>query len=208
MNDFNDWCKRSFLNINVSKTKELIIDFRKQSPSLPLTIINGQPIEIVKEYKYLGTIIDSKLCFESHTDAVCAKAQQRMYFYRRLRNFNIDHTLMRMFYFCFIESVLTFCFICWFGSLSTKNKKRLESIVRTCSKIAGTNFSPLSLSYSKRVAKKAQSIAADSSHPLCCQFKLLPSGRRYSMPRCRSNRFKNSFIPTSVSILNTLSELF
>jgi len=134
--------------------KELIIDFRKQRPCLPLTIIDGQPIEVVQEYKYLGTTIDSKLCFDSHIDAVCAKAQQRMYFLRRLRNFNIDCTLMKMFYSCFLESVLTFCFICWFGSLSARNKNRLESIVRTCSKIVGINFPPLSHIYSNRVATK------------------------------------------------------
>jgi len=131
-------------------------------------------------------------------------------FLRRLRNFNIDPTLMKMFYSCFLESVLTFFFfICWFGSLSAKNKKRLESIVRTCSKIAGINFPSLSHIYSNRVAKKATvAIAADHSHPLSCQFKLLPSGRRYSMPKCRSNRYRNSFIPTSILILNKLTELF
>ncbi|KAG5278269.1 hypothetical protein AALO_G00097090, partial [Alosa alosa] len=75
---------------------------------------------------------------------------------------------MRMFYSCFIESVLTFCFICWFGSLSIKNKNRLQSIVRKCSKIAGINFPTLSHTYSNRGAKKAQSIAADPSHPLSC----------------------------------------
>ena len=197
-----------FYNINVSKTKELVIDFRKQCPPLPPTTIDGQLVETVEEYKYLGTIIDNKLCFNSQTDAVCAKAHQRLYFYRKLRNFNIDPTFMRMFYSCFIESVLTFCFICWFGSLSTKNKNRLQNTVKTCSKIAGINFPTLTHIYSVRVAKKAKSIAADPSHPLSCQFKLLPSGRRYSMPRCRSNRLRNSFIPTAISILNNLPELF
>ena len=62
-----------------------------------------------------------------------------MYFYQKLRSFNVDTTFMRMFYSFFIESVLTFTFICWFGSLTLKNRYRLEGIVKVCSKIAGTS---------------------------------------------------------------------
>ncbi len=117
LEDFIVWCKRSFLNINISKTKEMIIDFRRKSPSVPPSLIDGQAVEVVHQYKYLGTIIDDELTFDANTDAVCAKAHQRMYFYRKLRNFNVDSRFMKIFYSSFIESVLTFSFICWFGSL-------------------------------------------------------------------------------------------
>ena len=46
--DFIEWCKRSFLEINVSKTKEMSIDFRKQPPSIRPSIINGQAVDTVK----------------------------------------------------------------------------------------------------------------------------------------------------------------
>lgn len=174
---------------------------RRPPPILP-SVINGQAVEVVQQYKYLGTIIDDKLTFEPNTDAVCAKAHQRMYFYRKLRSFNVDPTFMRMFYSCFIESVLTFSFIVWFGSLTLKNRNRLVGIVKMCSKIAGINLMDLSQLYKGRATKKAQSILADPSHPLFSEFRLLPSGRRYILPRCRTNRFKNSFVPAAIGLLN------
>lgn len=39
---------------------------------------------------------------------MCKKAHQSMCFYRKLYNFNVDSTLIKMFSSCFIESVLTF----------------------------------------------------------------------------------------------------
>ena len=44
----------------MSKTKELIFDFRRsQCPVQPVTI-GTDTVEIVNEYKYLGTIIDNQ----------------------------------------------------------------------------------------------------------------------------------------------------
>ena len=57
------WCKKKYLDLNVGKTKELIIDFRKKNSVIPDLFIDGAKVERVSEYKYLGTIIDDKLNF-------------------------------------------------------------------------------------------------------------------------------------------------
>lgn len=62
--DFTDWCESSFLDINVSKTKDMIIDFRKNKNVISPVFINDQAVEVVEEYKYLGTIIDNRLSFD------------------------------------------------------------------------------------------------------------------------------------------------
>ena len=80
LEDFISWCKRSFLNINVSKTKEIIIDFRRKSSPAPPALISDQAVVVVHQYKYLGTIIDDQLTFDANTDAACAMAHQRMFF--------------------------------------------------------------------------------------------------------------------------------
>ncbi len=66
VDEFAEWCKRSLLDVNVGKTKEMIIDFQ-QSATLPV-YIHGQATEAVQKYKYLGAIIDKKLPFEANTD--------------------------------------------------------------------------------------------------------------------------------------------
>ena len=54
---------------------KMSIDFRNNS-----TVVNNQAVEFVQKYKHLGAIIDNRLTFEPHVDAVCGKVHQRMYF--------------------------------------------------------------------------------------------------------------------------------
>lgn len=110
--------------------------------------------------------------------------------------------VMKSFYSCFIESILTFSFICWYGSLSLRNKNRLQGIVRVCSKIAGISLNDLTALYQLRTLSKVRSILGDQSHPLAGEFLLLPSGRRYILPKCRTNRLKHSFFPAAIALLN------
>ena len=55
------WCNDNHLLLNVSKTKEIVVDFRRDPPPPRPLVINGEEIDIVGEYKYLGSIIDCKL---------------------------------------------------------------------------------------------------------------------------------------------------
>ena len=38
---FTTWCKDNFFDLNMTKTKELLIDFRKQPPAVSLITIDG-----------------------------------------------------------------------------------------------------------------------------------------------------------------------
>lgn len=94
--EFTDWCSSSFMSINVAKTKEMLIDFRKVVPGTPSLVIEDQVVGRVHNYKYLGTNVDDKLTFNDHVDSICSKAHQRMYFLRKLRNFNVDSTFFNL----------------------------------------------------------------------------------------------------------------
>ncbi|XP_073696141.1 uncharacterized protein [Garra rufa] len=75
LDSFIEWCEKSFLQLNVAKTKDMRFDFRRKPPALPCSIINGSVVETVSQYKYLGTILDDKLTFEANTDRICKKWQ-------------------------------------------------------------------------------------------------------------------------------------
>lgn len=51
LDDFISWCDMSNLKLNILKTKEMCIDFRKES-SVSVTNIKGESIQSVDEYKY------------------------------------------------------------------------------------------------------------------------------------------------------------
>ena len=119
---------------------------------------------------------------------------------------------MQMFYRCFIESVLTFYFLSWYGSLNVKNKNVLERVVKVCGKVYGLNQNSLNVLYESCALKKGRMIVNECKHILSEKFNLLPSGRRYRVPKTRTLRLKNSFIPRAITICNsssrTLYQLF
>lgn len=56
INNFVDWCERNHLLLNITKTKELVVDFRRgrgKTPPTPITI-RGTEVEMVSNHRYLG----------------------------------------------------------------------------------------------------------------------------------------------------------
>lgn len=98
--------------------------------------INGEAVEIVDTYK----CVDSNLKFDKNTEAIATKSQQRIYWLRKLTSFNISEPMLCVSYRSFIESLLSFSFLCWFHRLSVKNKKSWNSIPKTCSRIIGVQI--------------------------------------------------------------------
>ena len=202
VDDFVSWCEEAFLQLNVTKTKDMCIDFRRSEPAHQSTVINGQIVDLVTTYKYLGSIIDNRLKFDVNTEMLCKKGQQRLFCLRKLAKFQVDKSLMILFYRAFIESVISFAVICWYGNLGIVQKNSLNGIVKAAGKIVGVKFRCLSHIYDEQVLKKASSIRGDSSHPLKGEYKLLPSGQWLEAPATKNNRYKFSFIPTSIRAIN------
>ena len=55
------WCLENNLSLNVNKTKEIIVDFRKQQRVHPPNHIDGTTVEKVESFKFLGIHITDKL---------------------------------------------------------------------------------------------------------------------------------------------------
>ena len=59
--NFVNWCDKNYLYLNVSKTIEVCIDFRKNQRCPKPVYIKGEAVERVETYKYLVVVFDSKL---------------------------------------------------------------------------------------------------------------------------------------------------
>ena len=150
----------------------------------------------------MGTVFDSQLKFSDNTDSIVKRANQRIRLLRKLNSFDISRSILCAFYQTFIESILTFSFICWFGGLSVKDKKCLNDIIKVCSKITGVQLKDLSSLWKTRVVQKADSILSHPDHVLGREFVIMPSGRWYYVPVRKTNRYANSFIPSAIRLLN------
>ncbi|KAK3528539.1 hypothetical protein QTP70_001743, partial [Hemibagrus guttatus] len=55
-------------------------------------------VPTVASFRFLGTTISQDLKWDTHIDATIKKAQQRLYFLRQLRKFNLPQELLIHFY--------------------------------------------------------------------------------------------------------------
>ncbi len=79
------WCQENHLSLNIDKTKELVVDYRRQSREHTPITIDKTPVERVNRFKFLGVHITEDLTWSAHTDAVLKKTHQRLFFLRCLR---------------------------------------------------------------------------------------------------------------------------
>ncbi len=197
------WCQENHLSLNIDKTKELVVDYRRQSREHTPITIDKTPVERVTSFKFLGVHITEDLTWSAHTDAVLKKAHQRLFFLRRLRKFGTSPRILRSFYTCTVESILTGCITAWFGNSTAGNRRALQRVVRTARHIVGGELPSLQDIYTRRCTRKARRIIKDSSHPSHRLLSLLPSGRRFRSIRSRTSRLRDSFFPQAIRLMNS-----
>ncbi|KAK2920745.1 hypothetical protein Q8A73_000230 [Channa argus] len=197
------WCGLNNLELNTLKTVEMIVDFRRTPPALPPLTIMDSTVTAVESFRFLGTTISQDLKWDIHIDSIVKKAQQRLYFLRQLKKFNLPQELLKQFYSVIIESILCTAISVWFSSATQSDLRRLRRVVRTAERIIGIALPSLQELYLSRVRKKAKKITLDPSHPAHSLFELLPSGRRYRALSTRTTRHRNSFFPQAITLMNT-----
>lgn len=196
------WCQNNNLQLNTSKTQELIVDFSRSPTYKTSILISTQPITITDSFKFLGTYISSTLKWRQHSHQIYKKANKRLFFLRQLKKFRVRPNILLQFYTAIIQSILTSSIIVWYGNLDNHSRKKLQCIIDKSSKIIGHTLPPIDTLYQKRIIQRAKKITLDPSHPAYHLFTRMPSGRRYRSLPTKSVRLKNSFFPTAVRSLN------
>ncbi len=138
-----------------------------------------------------------------NTNLIISKAQKRLCLLRKLESFDVDKSILLMVYRSFIETVLIFAMICWYYGLNVKSRSRLQSIINLGSKITGSVQLGLSALCERNVLRKFLTIVDDTAHVLHLEFELLPSGRRYKVPKGRTVKASRSFVSNTVMSANT-----
>ena len=77
--DLAGWCQNNNLSLNIIKTKEMIVDYRKRRTEHAPILIDGAIVEQVESFKFLGVHINNKLEWSKHTQTVMKRAQQSLF---------------------------------------------------------------------------------------------------------------------------------
>ncbi|TWW67331.1 hypothetical protein D4764_02G0003720 [Takifugu flavidus] len=146
--------------LNVTKTKEMVVDFSKsKSPPSPVCI-SGKEVEIVPSYRFLGVQLDNKLEWSTNTNAVYKKAMSRLYFLGRLRSFSC-------------------------AGVQAKDANRLK-LIKKAGSVVGCNLANLDEVVRDRMMLKFRTIMKNPSHTLHKTVDKLRSSfsNRLLQPRC------------------------
>ena len=168
------WSDVNNLELNISKTKEMIIDFRRNATTSVPLILEDDMVKTVEHFKFLSLTISNTLRWDENTKLITKTAQQRMYFLRQLKKFGINRDILTQFYRAVIESVLTFSITVWYGSTTQAEKNSLDRVIRTASQIIGRQLPSLESIYAARTVQKTKHILADQQHPANQLFHSLP----------------------------------
>ena len=73
------WCKDNNLSLNLIKTMEMIVDYRKGRTEQAHILFNGALVEQVESFKFLGVHITNKRSWSKHTKTVVMRARQSLF---------------------------------------------------------------------------------------------------------------------------------
>ncbi|KAI4890783.1 hypothetical protein NFI96_007798 [Prochilodus magdalenae] len=203
--DFVAWCHRNNLLLNTSKTKEMVVDFRRARPLTQPVFIEGVEVEMVRTYRYLGLHLDERLDWTANTDILYRKGQSRLYFLRRLGSFNVCRKLLQMFYQTVVSSCLFYAVVCWGGSIKKRDEMRLDKLVRRAGSVVGVELDSVVKVAERRSLHKLLCIMDDDGHPLhtiIMDRRSKFSGRLLSQS-CSTDRLRRSFVPRAIRLFNS-----
>ncbi|KAL3042001.1 hypothetical protein OYC64_020043 [Pagothenia borchgrevinki] len=83
------------------------------------------------------------------------------------------------------------------------NRKALRRVTKIAQRIIGVPLPAIEDIQGIRCLQRVHNIFKDTSHPANYLFVLLPSGRRLRSLRSKTSRFRVSFFPRAVTLLNS-----
>ena len=201
---FVQYCDDNFLELNIVKTMEMIIDFRKFRVKPTAITIKNCAVQQVTSYKYLGVVIDEKLGWTEHIDLICKKLNTRLYCLRKMNKFSVSKEILTIFYTSVITSVWKYCLICWGGNSKIGDINRIKASIKCAKRLTGKDLPTFEITYNENVTIKLEKIIKDCSHPLYPIFTEAISDHsgRMILPYAHTNRHKSSYVPVAMKVYN------
>ena len=206
------WSSDNRVKLNSDKCKELRIWFAKEESHFADIVINNEELGLVNSAKLLGVTISNNLTWNEHFNEIIKKASKRLYFLSQLKRARVAKQDLVLFYTSCIRSILTYASPVFFDALPEYLKNELERIQKRALRIICpghcyndamelANIVPIS-DYILEICKQTfDRIINDYGHRLYSVVEQRGSSqyalgrtRRFSVPKCKTERCMNSFI--------------
>ncbi|MCP5014880.1 MAG: hypothetical protein GY938_06290, partial [Ketobacter sp.] len=213
-------------NVTINHTKSVVMHFNtaKKQVQPPSVSIGPHPLHVVQSVKLLGITLDDKLNWKKHVSTTVKAASYRLYMLRRLRTLGTPTTELRSIYNTFILPKLMYASPAWSSSINVTQKRQLERVQkRACRIILGQsylnyenalttlNLPNLTVLHLDALKRFGMNLLSNPRHQNLLPARLSPSTRTTRhhntlepIKAPRTDRYKNSAIPTIVSIINNL----
>ena len=216
VDSFEIQCSANKFVLNRDKCKELRVDFSKSTANPDSVLVYGEPIDLINESKLLGLTISHDLKWNTHIESVIKKASKRIHFLKELKKAKIPLKDLILFYSTCIRPVLEYASPVFHYSLPDYLSEDLERVQKRAFKImfngapyedclSENNLQTLAARRQFYSEKTFTDIMSNQSHklhhllPERNNYRSLRKNRHFNIPRCKTERFKNSFIIASAS---------
>ena len=219
----SNWSDRWLVTLNASKTKTLTFSSRRAKPVHPPLYLALRPIEEVASHDHLGVTLSCDLSWHPHILKIHQKASKRLNVLKGLR-FKLKRFALEILYKILVRSTLEYADVVWGGCL-TGERDLLEGIQLAAARVVtgarkGTHRASLLKDLSWHTLENRRSV-----HKLVMMYKMfnklvplfpqqvkdrttysLRSSDNLSLPKPRTERFKKSFIYSTIQLWNELSD--
>jgi hypothetical protein len=209
------WSNNNMFQIQPKKCKELRISFKKKHGTYENITINGNTTDVVRSVKILGVTLQSILKWNEHINNIVKKASKRLYFLSQLKRAKVPSNDLVNFYVTCIRSLLLYSCqvfhfnlpeflnrLCWNEFRNERWLPYMVTMYRILKRwYIMSKLHKLSEHRSYHCEKFFNKIVMnpnDKLHGLLpynqSVISSLRGKRNFTIPICKTDRFKNSFI--------------
>ena len=217
LDQITNWSYANFMEINTKKSKQMFFGIASSRNQQTPLVLGNDTIDAVPSFKLLGVTISSDLRWDEHIDTICAKASKRLHYLSLLRRSSVRHAELLLYYKTIVRPIIEYACPVWQSALTEEHRQRLEAIQRRALRIisGSADYDLQCVVYdiepvSVRLQNVTRSFFDRINEKHDCLHWLLPSIRsnyidrlrtfnKLPLIKCRTQRFKQSFLPYSLA---------
>ena len=133
LSKFSTWLKLNKLSLNCRKTCAMIFKHPNKVVNVPEILIDDTPIDYVKEFNFLGILLNENLKWCAHTNHVAKKVSKVVFVLNKLKHF-LPQSILFMIYSSLIVPHLNYGAILWEKNVSRLfilQKKAIRAVTKS-----------------------------------------------------------------------------